>query len=621
MKKKKICLAQEYESLFILSITLFINIIVLLVLFWGLWRSNIHEQNAAREKVLSISRHKIQGISELIKKIELIEYALRDEVLLQQKSGDQNNEKLREHIKRNFDRFPELVNFMYADPEGFIHSDAAGVQSKTPFAKKLKPFQFYIENKTSNVHFFEPIFGPIVKKWVVVFASRVTKPDGSFGGVIGASIKLSHLQSLLSKEDIGPNGVIEIRSQDLSVIAKHPDPISPIRFSTFKGKPLSASEKLISQKKQESVFLEKSPYDGRERLVSIEKVENFPLYIRVALSPDDYLSSWYDECRYAAGFYIVFLLITSFLSYKLNINRRKRYAAEDQLHRAARVFSDTHDGIMITDLNGQIIDVNAAFINITGYSREELIGQNPRILNSGQQGKAFYEAMWQTLIQTGTWSGQIWNRNKNGEIYADLLRINAVFDGKGKKQNYIGISSEITQIMKNEQELMRLAHYDALTGLLNRSLLDDRLHQSIANARRNSSSVAVAYVDLDGFKDVNDNFGHHVGDDLLVQVAKKMKAALREVDALIRLGGDEFLIIMGVDGSQENCELVLNRVLQAIVESKSEVNEEAKVSASIGVTIYPSVDAEVDLMLKHADEAMYQAKNMGKNRICFYKPK
>lgn len=617
---KKICLTQEYEQLFIFLLTALINLVVLVILVWGLWRSNNYEHKVAHEKVMSITHHTEQEIVELIKKNELIQFALRDEITIQEKNGGKNKEKIDAHIKRNFDRFPELVNLIYADAKGYVYSDAAGASSPQPLASKLNAFQFHLKSDAKGIYISPPFLGPIVHEWVLLFSSRVNKLDGRFGGAIGSSIKLLYLQSLFSNEEIGANGVVELRNHNASIIVKHSNPEASIAFSPLKGEAKSKSERLIRAKNQQSVFLETSPYDGVERLVSLKKLDNHPLYIRVGLSTDDYLSSWYEECLYAAGFYLLFLIITTLLSYKLNQNRKKRLLAEDKLYRAARVFSDTHDGIIITDLEGKIIDVNAAFINITGYSREELIGQNPRILKSGQHDTNFYKAMWQTLRETGEWSGQVWNRNKGGEVYADLLKINAVYDGKGKKQNYIGMCREVTKMMENEQELKRMAHYDALTGLLNRSLLDDRLQQALAHARRNKTAVAVAYVDLDGFKEVNDRFGHHVGDDLLVEVSRQMKQALREVDALIRLGGDEFLIIMGDIDSQENCEIVLNRVLTAISRASLLVSKEAKVSASIGATIYPLIDTETSLMVKHADEAMYQAKHMGKNRLHFYKP-
>ena len=304
---------------------------------------------------------------------------------------------------------------------------------------------------------------------------------------------------------------------------------------------------------------------------------------------------------------------------KLDATVKQLSIANNELRLASRVFTDMHEGITITDENGTIVDVNDAFTRITGYARKDAIGKTPRILKSGLQSKEFYEAMWQQLIETGGWSGQIWNRSESGEIYACLLTISAVRDENGSVQNYVALHSDITRIKEHEQELARMAHYDALTGLLNRTLLEDRLQNAIAFSQRTKTLVAVAYIDLDGFKEVNDNFGHDVGDELLISISQRMKNALREVDTLLRVGGDEFIAILANLESRENGEQIFNRLLEAITKVAPKTSV-VHVSASIGVTLYPEIDTDDSLLVQHADLAMYEAKRAGKNRIRFFTP-
>ncbi len=295
-----------------------------------------------------------------------------------------------------------------------------------------------------------------------------------------------------------------------------------------------------------------------------------------------------------------------------DITERKQAEVRQQL--AASVFTHAREGIVITDAAGAIIDVNDTFTHITGYSREEIIGQNPSILKSGRQGPDFYAAMWQSLVEKGHWYGEVWNRNKSGHLYAELINITAVRDSAGKTQHYVALFTDITSMKEHQQQLEHIAHYDALTGQPNRVLLADRLHQTIAQARRRESIMALVYLDLDGFKAVNDRHGHETGDRLLIAVAHCLKEVLREGDTLARLGGDEFVAVLSDLATVTECESVLARLLSAAATPVQIGDLTLQVSASLGVTLFPLDDADADSLLRHADQAMYMAKQAGKNR-------
>ncbi len=301
-----------------------------------------------------------------------------------------------------------------------------------------------------------------------------------------------------------------------------------------------------------------------------------------------------------------------------DITGRKR--AEENLRITASVFENSQEAIVITDTNNAIQDVNPAFTRITGYCREEVLGKNPKLLSSGRHDKAFFAAMWQSLAQEKMWRGEIWNRRKSGEIYAELLSITSICDENGKVQRYVGLFSDISHIKAHEAELSRLAHYDALTGIPNRALLADRLKQAIIHAQRNSKMLAVCYMDLDGFKQINDRYGHGAGDHLLVDVTRRLQEALRAGDTLARLGGDEFVVLFNDLSSAPECYHVLDRIL-AIVAAPVPIDQySVTVSTSIGVTFYPQDNVEGDTLLRHADRAMYVAKQTGKNRYHLYDP-
>jgi diguanylate cyclase (GGDEF)-like protein/PAS domain S-box-containing protein len=286
-----------------------------------------------------------------------------------------------------------------------------------------------------------------------------------------------------------------------------------------------------------------------------------------------------------------------------------------ELEQLALVFSHSREGISLNAGDGTILEVNDAFCRMTGYTREELVGQNPRILKSGRQSAEYYAAMWRTLVEEGQWSGEVWNRRKNGELYAELLTVSAVRDAHGAVRRYVAMFTDITAQKVHQRELEKLAHYDPLTGLPNRSLLADRLLQSMLRATRQGSWLAIVYLDLDGFKAINDHHGHDAGDRLLTVLATRMKHVLREGDTLARIGGDEFVAVFGDLTNIQSCEPMLARLLEAAAEEIRIDDVPMRVSASLGVTFFPQVEAiDPDQLLRQADQAMYQAKLLGKNR-------
>jgi diguanylate cyclase (GGDEF)-like protein/PAS domain S-box-containing protein len=306
------------------------------------------------------------------------------------------------------------------------------------------------------------------------------------------------------------------------------------------------------------------------------------------------------------------------LSVIRDITRRKE--AEARLNLAASVFTHAQEGIMIADADGNIVDVNETFVSITGYGRDEAMGRNPRMLSSGRHGPEFFAAMWRDLATAGHWYGEIWNRRKNGEIYPEMLNISAVKDAAGRTQHYVALFSDITALKDHQRKLEHVAHYDALTGQPNRVLLADRLQQAIARARRRHNLMAVVYLDLDGFKAINDTHGHETGDELLVAVALRLKETLREGDTLARLGGDEFVVVLADLANVGECESVLSRLLRAAAEPVLVRDIPLQVTASLGVTVFPLDDGDADSLVRHADQAMYQAKQAGKNRYHLFDP-
>ncbi len=296
----------------------------------------------------------------------------------------------------------------------------------------------------------------------------------------------------------------------------------------------------------------------------------------------------------------------------------KRKQAEEDLVFAGKVFEHSIEGIVVTDCQGTILQVNQAFTVITGYSAEEAIGQNPRILKSHRHSESFYQKMWADLAVEGQWSGEIWNRRKNGESYPEWLTINAVRNAQGKITNYVSIFHDITELKRQQEALEHQAQHDALTGLPNRVLFDDRLREALKRMARTGKHVALLFLDLDNFKHVNDGFGHTAGDNLLVELAQRLKKQLRDGDTLARQGGDEFLVLLGDVEDVEDISVVALRLLESLKQPFLHANVEYYITASIGVTLAPEDGNTSEVLIKNADMAMYRAKNVGRNNFQFF---
>lgn len=300
----------------------------------------------------------------------------------------------------------------------------------------------------------------------------------------------------------------------------------------------------------------------------------------------------------------------------LDVNNMKEQ--EDHLRQAATVFDNTMEGLMITDASGNIKAVNPAFTSVTGYSIEEILEKNPRILNSGKQDKAYYEDMWNCLLTDGKWRGEIWNRKKNGEVYPELLGISAVKDKQGNTLSYVGVFSDITKIKAAQDDLDYLAHHDWLTNLPNRLMFQSRLKHAMTRLA-DDKRLAILLIDLDRFKDVNDSYGHPVGDEILQLTALRMDQKLSDKDTLARLGGDEFMVLIEDLETLEKA----GRLAQELVESISEPyyltnGTEIFLGASVGISIYPDQGKTVDELFQNADAALYQAKKEGRGIFRYY---
>jgi diguanylate cyclase (GGDEF)-like protein/PAS domain S-box-containing protein len=296
----------------------------------------------------------------------------------------------------------------------------------------------------------------------------------------------------------------------------------------------------------------------------------------------------------------------------------ERKSAEAKLQLAKKVFDNTLEAILILDVNIKVVDCNTSFNALTGYGRKELLGQNPFMLSFGRHTDNSLKDIEEVVFQNEFWKGEIWNRHKDGELYPCLASMSSVKNSEGRVVHYVMVLLDISSMKQDQQRLEKMANFDQLTGLANRFLFGDRLHSALSRAHRNNNHMAVLYIDLDGFKQVNDNLGHQQGDELLITISRKLNQCVREDDTVARLGGDEFAIILNEQPERSGVIMLVERILKVVAIRVPSADQSYLVTASIGIALYPQDGDDSKTLIRHADQAMYHAKNQGKNTYHFF---
>ncbi|MCK5121739.1 MAG: diguanylate cyclase, partial [Methylococcales bacterium] len=310
--------------------------------------------------------------------------------------------------------------------------------------------------------------------------------------------------------------------------------------------------------------------------------------------------------------------ITGIIGISVDITDRNE--AEKSLRLAATIYEYSAESMLITDARNTILAVNPAFTKMTGFSAEEAIGKTPSILSSGQQDPRFYKKMWDEINKTGTWDGELWNKHKNGHLFAERLSINTIYTKNGTISHRIGLFSDITEKKETDELIWRQANYDTLTKLPNRHMFYDRLDHEMLKSQRESLPMALLFIDLDHFKEINDTLGHDMGDILLTNVAHRITSCVREVDTVARLGGDEFTVILSELHELSSIERITGAILSSLSQPFSLNKHPNYISASIGITLYPHDGTTLTELLKNADQAMYRAKDQGRNCFSYFTP-
>ncbi|WP_428624484.1 putative bifunctional diguanylate cyclase/phosphodiesterase [Sedimenticola sp.] len=363
-----------------------------------------------------------------------------------------------------------------------------------------------------------------------------------------------------------------------------------------------------------------SPPHQPDGLPSFDKANEM---IRIAIEQGSHRFEWIHRKVDGTDFPVEVLLTAISAGSKTllhvvwrDITQRKK--AEEKLRLAKYVTESTSEGIIVTDMDLRIIEVNPAYCELLGYRREEVLGRNAGFTKSGRHDNAFYKSIWNTLHESGKWQGEIWDRRKNGEVFPIYLRLNTIYDAAGKPCYYTGLFSDITHQKRTEEQLEELAFNDPLTGLPNRALFHQRLMQDLKSCRRHENKLALLFIDLDRFKNINDSLGHSSGDILLVEVGKRIKSTVRSIDTVARMGGDEFTVILSDLEDEHMAADIASKILATVIQPVWIHQHEITPHMSIGISLYPRDAETVDDLTRYADMAMYHAKSEGGDGFHFF---
>lgn len=444
----------------------------------------------------------------------------------------------------------------------------------------------------------------------IQLSERIVERDGSFGGVVVASVAPEFFTRFYSRFDLGEGGSVALVGLDGALRVRYRQG-GELNATSGNSDLLPAELGLQIQ----ADALGQSSEADAGRLYAHLVLERYPLAVAVAMTETHVLSGFRERRQELLTLGVLVSAVIATLTGLLGLRSVRLARAEEhargaleQLRLSAKVFEESSDGIMICDGNNRILTINRAFTAITGYAPDEVVGRNPRFLSSGATAPETYQEMWRSLKESGAWHGEVVNRRKDGEEYPEWLSVCEVRDDQGEITHFIGIFSDATAHKFDSRRLHFLVHYDALTELPNRLLLDDRLTQALAGARRSGKGLAVLFIDLDNFKPVNDTHGHEAGDRLLQAVAARFRSVLRETDTLARLGGDEFVLVvpeLDYDGYAE----VVAEKCRSVFDSPFVIGGcELRAAASIGIALYPLDGEDARSLLAAADRAMYAAK-------------
>jgi len=560
-----------------------------------------------------------RSVSANLEKIDLALSAIVDHLERQLTVGELDLDAARANVRSQIARRVEL--------EGVRVTDKAGVGILGPDLDRLPVVSFadrewfQVQRDQSDAGFTmsRPLLSKVRQQWIVSFSRRYRTSDGQFAGAVSAAVPLDYLTQQLRAVDLGPHGAVALRDTDLRLVARH----APAAAQAGEVGQRAVSTQLLVTVASGAAFgtlHAPTPDDGLQRTTAFRRLQVAPLLVVVDLAADDYLADWRADMRTVAAVVAAIVLLYMVASGLFLRAAAQNRRAGQRIELLAKVFEHSGEAIMLTDREHRIIEVNPAFVKQSGWTQAELIGRTASVLASSRTDATDIAAIAHAVQTEGRWRGEIWDRDRNGREYPKWLSITVLRNAAGELTHHICSSIDVTEVKQAEERILHLAHHDTLTQLPNRVNLVSRLEQAMAQARRDGDELAMLFIDMDRFKNINDTLGHQVGDGLLVEVGQRLRALVRDSDIVARLGGDEFVLVLtGVGRRGASAAASVARKLVADLGRPYKVaGHELHSTPSIGIGLFPTDGEDTDTLMKNADTAMYQAKAAGRNNFQFF---
>ena len=617
-----------------LAAVLILNLFVIGLTIFVLTRSYDQDRDKAILVADNLSRELDENLSRLIDKIDLTLLAVADEAERQESAGGIDRPRFEAVLTRHDGRLPEAIGLRVTDAFGRIQYAVSHVETSNNDVSDREYFTRQRDNSDAGLFISTPFVGRLSTQPMIIFSRRYRAADGSFAGIVDVGVAIHSLATILSTVDLGPRGMVSMWDSRLRSMARYSRLPSPDLDAVS---PSSSLAELIVSDAGPTAFHTRSLIDGIERMVYFRRVSRWPLYLVVGIADDDFMVGWRREVAYLSCLAGLFMLgsLAAFAALRRTMRalEQSRARADEARRQSDLILSSSGEGICGLDAAGQINFVNRAACRMLGWSDGDGLGENfhAAVQHHRANGED-YPAQDSPICAMLTGRALAEPRRVEDETFwrrdGTSFPVEYTLAQMSAENGIVGVVTifrDITkrkdaerQLNEHQRQLEHIAHFDALTNLPNRVLLADRLRQALAQNQRRGQSLAVLYIDFDGFKLVNDHHGHDVGDELLVTVSQHMKATLREGDTLARLGGDEFVAVLVDLERPQDLEVVLNRLMMAVADPVTVGERVLQVSASVGVTLYPEDRVDADLLLRHADQAMYLAKQAGKNRYSMF---
>jgi len=569
------------------------------------------QRRQAAKNAENLSRALEAGLEGMFGQFDLTLRSVVDECERELSAGDLDPGQLQLALDRQAARLPEAAGIRVADARGMLRFAAPDEVGSPIDITDRDYFAQLRDSPNAGLVVSQPGLGRIARAAILVLARRFSRPGGAFAGEVHIALPTEKFQQIFSTLDVGPHGAVAIWSEQGALITRYP-PTEPVGAGPSNAfKPSLETQQFLAERRDGAAYSARSGVDRVERLYYMRKVGPFPLYVIVGLAAQDSLAEWRSVAQQFGLFCALFFLASlagGVLIYSRSVTKAK---AEAQSRLAASVYEHSSEGMAIVDAARRIVDVNRSFCELTGVSAESARGARIERWFSVRRESGVLAAALRALAERGNWSGDVWlRRGKDGSFLA-RMSVSAV---KGESQ-YVALFADATEQKQAQELIWRHANFDTVTQLPNRRHFCDALGRRIAEAEARRERLAVMFIDLDRFKDVNDRFGHAAGDSLLQQAAERIRSCLRPSDLVARLGGDEFTVMLLGVSRLEDAVRLAERVVATLARPYMIADELTFTSASLGVTLYPDDGATVETLLRNADQAMYEAKRAGRNCI------